>query len=74
VNREASVLDDCFKRIAEKPAVLPFHVEDPLASDLKGILPHIQTSAARQLYILAKVSELAQLSIPEYPMEFLELK
>ena len=52
----------------EKPAVLPFHLEDPLASDLKGTLPHIQTSAAIRLYILAKASEQGQLSIAVYPM------
>ena len=66
-------LDHCFERIGEKPVVIPFHleaalVEDVLASDFEGTLAQLETSASRNLYILAKAAELVQQSITEYPI------
>ena len=59
-------LDHCFERIGEKPVDLPFRLEDALAPDLKAELPLMQTSTARQLYILIKATELALRSMAAY--------
>ena len=66
-------LDHCFERIGEKPVVIPFHLEDALVedsvvSDFERTLTQLETSASRNLFILAKAAELVQLSITDYPI------
>ena len=43
-------------------------MEDALASDFEGTLAQLDTSASRNLYILAKAAELVQQGITEYPI------
>lgn len=61
-------VDHCFEKIGEKPVEPPFRLEDVFAPDFKKNLAQIETSTARQLYILVKATELALHSMAEYPM------
>lgn len=63
---DVNALDHCFERIGEKPVNLPFRLEDAFAPGLEAEIEHIQTSTARQLYILFKVNEQVLRSIVGY--------
>ena len=59
-------IDQCFNMIGEKPVQLSGKLHDAFVDEAKSELAEIQTPAARQLYILAKASQLAHLRFAEY--------
>jgi ferritin-like metal-binding protein YciE len=59
-------LDDCFEMIGEKPAKLSGRLQEAFIEDFKRELAEIQEPAARQLYVLAKLTHLAHLRLAEY--------
>jgi ferritin-like metal-binding protein YciE len=52
-------IDQCFNMIGEKPVQLSGKLHDAFVDEAKSELAEIQTPVARQLYILAKASQLA---------------
>jgi ferritin-like metal-binding protein YciE len=65
---DVTSMDHFFERVGEKPVDPPFRLEDAFAPDFKGELSQMQTSTARQLYILVKATELGLHRMAEYPM------
>jgi Mn-containing catalase len=64
--REVEKLDECFKLIGEKPLKLSARLLEIFVEDFRKELADIQSPIARELYVLAKASQLVYLSIGEY--------
>jgi ferritin-like metal-binding protein YciE len=63
---EVEKLDECCKLIGEKPVRLSERVQEIFVEDFRKELVDIQSPIARELYVLAKASQLVYLSIGEY--------
>jgi len=59
-------LDQCFKLIGEKPAQLSGRLEEIFLEDFRKELNEIQSTAAKRLFVLAKLVHLVHLQIGEY--------
>ena len=59
-------LDECFEMIGEKPVQVSGKMQEVFIEDFKRELAEIQEPAARQLYVLAKLTHLAYLRFAEY--------
>jgi ferritin-like metal-binding protein YciE len=61
-----STLDQCFKLIGEQPVKLSGRVYEVFAEDFRRELAEMQNPTARQLFILARASQVVHLQIAEY--------
>ena len=61
-----STLDQCFKLIGEQPMKLTGRLYDIFAEDFRRELAELQNPTVRNLFILAKASQLIHLRIAEY--------
>ena len=61
-----STLDQCFKLIGEQPVKLSGRVYEAFVEDFRRELAEIQNPTVRQLFILARASQLVHLRIAEY--------
>jgi ferritin-like metal-binding protein YciE len=59
-------LDECFKRIGEKPVKVNGRLHDVFVEDFRKELAEIQSPEAKHLFILAKANHLIHLRIGEY--------
>ena len=59
-------LDECFKRIGEKPVKVSGRLHDVFLEDFRKELAEIQSPEAKHLFILAKANHLIHLRIGEY--------
>jgi ferritin-like metal-binding protein YciE len=59
-------LDECFKRIGEKPVKVSGRLYDVFVEDFRKELAEIQSPEAKHLFILAKANHLIHLRIGEY--------
>ena len=59
-------LDECFKRIGEKPVKVSGRLHDVLVEEFRKELAEIQSLEAKHLFILAKANHLIHLRIGEY--------
>lgn len=67
VNRNVvNTLDQCFILIGEQPVKLDGRIYETFAEDFHRVLDEIKNPAVRQLFILAKASQLAHFRIAEY--------
>jgi ferritin-like metal-binding protein YciE len=64
--RVVEELDECFKLIGEQPMKLRGRLQEVFAEDFRKELAEIRSPTARELYILAKASQLIHLRIGEY--------
>jgi ferritin-like metal-binding protein YciE len=64
--RVVEKLDECFKLIGEQPVKLGGRLQEIFAEDFRNELAEIKSPIARQLYVLAKASQLIHLRIGEY--------
>src|SRR5260370_20559154 len=64
--RMVEKLDECFKLIGEKPIKLSGRLQEIFVEDFRKELADIKSPIARELYILAKASQLIHLCIGEY--------
>jgi ferritin-like metal-binding protein YciE len=60
------VLDQCFKLIGEQPTKFSGRLQEIFLDDFRKELGEIQGSAARHIFILAKLNHLTHLRIGEY--------
>ena len=65
-NKILDTLDECFKRIGEKPVKVSGRLHDVFAEDFRRELAEIQSPEARHLFILARANQLIHLRIGEY--------
>ena len=63
---EVEKLDECFKLIGEKPVKLSARLQEIFVEDFRKELADIKSPIARELYVLARVSQLIHLCIGEY--------
>jgi len=59
-------LDECFDLVGEQPVRLSGRLQQFFMEEFRKELAEIQSSAGRQLFILAKLNQLTQLRIAEY--------
>jgi ferritin-like metal-binding protein YciE len=59
-------LDECFKLIGEKPVKLSARLQEIFVEDFRKELADIKSPIARELYVLARASQLIHLCIGEY--------
>jgi ferritin-like metal-binding protein YciE len=59
-------LDECFKIIGEEPVKLSGRLQEIFVEDFRKELADIKSPIARELYVLAKASQLIYLRIGEY--------
>ena len=59
-------LDECFKRIGEKPVKVSGRLHDVFVEDFRKELAEIQSPEAKHLFVLAKANHLIHLRIGEY--------
>jgi len=64
--RVVEKLDECFKLIGEQPVKLNGRLQEVFLEDLCKELAEIKSPIAKELYLLAKVSQLIHLCIGEY--------
>jgi ferritin-like metal-binding protein YciE len=64
--RVVEKLDECFKLIGEKPAKLSGRLQEIFVEDFRKELADIKSPMARELYVLAKATQLIHLRIGEY--------
>jgi ferritin-like metal-binding protein YciE len=64
--REVEKLDECFKLIGEKPVKLSGRLQEIFVEDFRKELADIKSPIARELYVLARASQLIHLCIGEY--------
>ena len=64
--REVEKLDECFKLIGEKPVKLSTRLQEIFVEDFRKELADIKSPIARELYVLARASQLIHLCIGEY--------
>jgi len=65
-NKILDTLDECFKRINEKPVKVSGRLHDVFVEDFRKELAEIQSTEAKHLFILAKANRLIHLRIGEY--------
>lgn len=63
---EVKKLDECFKLIGEKPVRLSARLQEIFVEDFRKELADIKSPIARELYVLARASQLIHLCIGEY--------
>jgi ferritin-like metal-binding protein YciE len=61
-----SALDECFRLIGEQPVKTTGRLHEVFVEDFRRELSEIQSPLARNLYILAKIQQLAHIRIGEY--------
>jgi ferritin-like metal-binding protein YciE len=61
-----STLDQCFKLIGEQPVKLSGRVYEVFAEDFRREVAEMQNPTARNLFILARASQVVHLQIAEY--------
>ena len=61
-----STLDECFKRIGQKPVNTKGRLHEVLVEDFRRELAEIESKEGRRLFILAKASRLAHIRMAEY--------
>jgi ferritin-like metal-binding protein YciE len=64
--RVVEKLDECFKLIGERPVKLSGRLREFFVEDFRKELADIKSPIARELYVLAKASQLIHLCIGEY--------
>jgi ferritin-like metal-binding protein YciE len=63
---EVDKLDECFKLIGEEPVKLSERLQEIFVEDFRKELADIKSPIARELYVLAKTSQLIHLCIGEF--------
>jgi ferritin-like metal-binding protein YciE len=63
---EVEKLDECFRLIGEKPVKLSARLQEIFVEDFRKELADIKSPIARELYVLARASQLIHLCIGEY--------
>ena len=61
-----SQIDQCFKLLGEKPVALSGRLQEVFVEDFRRELAEIQSPTARQMFVLAKLSNLVHFRIAEY--------
>jgi ferritin-like metal-binding protein YciE len=61
-----SQIDQCFKLLGEKPVALNSRLQEVFMEDFRRELAEIQSPTARQMFVLAKLSNLVHFRIAEY--------
>src|ERR1700756_4390212 len=64
--RVVEQLDECFKLIGDKPVKLSDRLQEIFVENFRKELADIKSPIARELYVLAKVSQWIHLRIGEY--------
>lgn len=64
--RVVEKLDECFKLIEEQPMKLSGRLQEIFVADFRKELAEIKSPIAKDLYVLAKASQLIHLRIGEY--------
>jgi ferritin-like metal-binding protein YciE len=65
-NKILDTLDECFKRIGEKPMKVTGRLHEVFVEDFRRELAEIPSPEAKHLFILAKANRLIHLRIGEY--------
>jgi ferritin-like metal-binding protein YciE len=61
-----ATLDQCFKIIGERPVPLNERIQEVFLEDFRREFAEIESPAARTLFVLAKLNQLAHLRIGQY--------